>query len=389
MNYGEWLEQTSAGALKRRSGMLTAVDNAFSRYDTCPSKSTLAAIEKALNSWKSWKGNWQNSCRNARGAIVKLDQFIAQQKIPTAPGLPKQKPASVKPKGAVGNPFQQAATVAALKLKSQQDQEYAVNIVGSQTITYPIGSWRNVQVQNNGVWQWELQQATAPTAIDYPLNVSFGLIKRGTVIECIVRAKLKPKTGVVITDAMKIAFKTHIQSAFNIATIYDKGAQYDLLFTLEWVENGAGYEINIANPPPIPANISRDKVAELKKANTINVGEWAWSDRQAIIHEFGHMIGCPDEYTVTAISDNLGFNFSQDIFNRTAFTTDSLMNDTTKKGRIHERHFSCVRHAYNQWQKSLGRANVNALVKIVRPSGIQTATRKAMEERRRMMGYDD
>ena len=60
MNCGEWLEQTSTDALKRRSGMLTAVDRAFSRYDACPRKFSLAAIEKALN-----------SCRNARGVIIR------------------------------------------------------------------------------------------------------------------------------------------------------------------------------------------------------------------------------------------------------------------------------------------------------------------------------
>jgi len=60
MNYGEGLEQTSAGALKPGSGRLTAVDKAFSHYDTCPRKFSLAAIEKALN-----------SCRNARRVITR------------------------------------------------------------------------------------------------------------------------------------------------------------------------------------------------------------------------------------------------------------------------------------------------------------------------------
>ena len=105
----------------------------------------------------------------------------------------------------------------------------------------------------------------------------------------------------------------------------------------------------------------RDEMQRLQET-TMNRDTFGEYDRKAINHEFGHMIGCPDEYRVTSIS-NTGQEWNPAIYDREAFTSDSIMNDP-KKGVLKERHFACVLREYNRWQ---GAEATIELIKVKAP----------------------
>lgn len=75
--------------------------------------------------------------------------------------------------------------------------------------------------------------------------------------------------------------------------------------------------------------------------------QWGVHDMQAVVHEFGHAIGNPDEYDTVAHNVNFGGHQGLD-YNKPGFTTDSIMNDT-EKGRPRQRHFAVVAELYRDW----------------------------------------
>ena len=97
--------------------------------------------------------------------------------------------------------------------------------------------------------------------------------------------------------------------------------------------------------------------------NRQNFGEY---DRKTINHEFGHMIGNPDEYMVTSIS-NTGQEWDAKIHDLPPFSSDSIMNNPLK-GKIEARHFACVLREYNRWQ------NAEATLVMKKPKLLATAS---------------
>ena len=84
---------------------------------------------------------------------------------------------------------------------------------------------------------------------------------------------------------------------------------------------------------------------------TPHLQQWGVADMQAIVHEFGHAIGNPDEYLVTAHNVNYGGHSLT--YNFQPFTRDSLMNDT-KQAKIYKRHFAVVADLYRNWKTPQG-----------------------------------
>lgn len=94
------------------------------------------------------------------------------------------------------------------------------------------------------------------------------------------------------------------------------------------------------------------KAWENAQNKTVNTAVFGDADRKAICHEFGHLIGCPDEYEVTSLSASTGQTWSNDIHNAVRFTTKSVMNNPGT-GLIYDRHFALILKQYREWQKSV------------------------------------
>ena len=127
-------------------------------------------------------------------------------------------------------------------------------------------------------------------------------------------------------------------------------------------------------------NWERDERARMMDT-TVNRGTFGEYDRKAICHEFGHMIGCPDEYTVTAIS-NTGQTWDPDIHDLPSFSSDSIMNNPIK-GKIEVRHFACVLREYNRWQNAEATIFLKELPK---EEGGKTGVRKEGSVHKRKVG---
>lgn len=93
---------------------------------------------------------------------------------------------------------------------------------------------------------------------------------------------------------------------------------------------------------------ARNMTLDGSSLGTPHLNQWGAQDMQAIVHEFGHAIGNPDEYDV--VSHNINFGGHQGLnYNKQGFTTDSIMNDT-KDGLIRKRHFAVVIRMYQDWK---------------------------------------
>jgi hypothetical protein len=358
MTYDEWINRTKAGWNKPRSGKLKALDLALKKYLAVPSTERLRALDRALTAWKDSKPDWKTSIRNRDGAVTELTEFVAQKLGYNQIHAPV---------------VQEVLTKSQTLLQNQENSEYQVT----------------AKVKQKQVYQppW-----TVKTSV-IPWTVNMGFIKRGTVVNVNVRILAKFGNHAV-TDEIKRTWKTHIESDWNCATIIEKNRHRDLIFNLIWVEPGDPkpyYEVCVDSPPPKDlTGLSRDEVADYYRESTIHMGKWAWTDRQAVVHEFGHMLGCPDEYFTVEFT-GMGHVFDDAIYNQPPFTTNSIMNNTKKQGRLFDRHFNFVRKAYNAWQKCIPAAEIRILRNIGPSEQEETQQwlRANIMSRRQAMGYDD
>lgn len=410
MRHRDWLHRTRAGALHPRSGRLRLVDAALKDYEKRPSEVSLRVLRTAMDHWLQ-TGSGYSSVRNHDGAVRQLDLWIDSQLETFKRPDPKSRPAVVDPmKPQIPPPpllvpgmaakktapaFKMpavktinvapgpdgrtdVASLAALRARQREDTQWeTVSVDGSQTITYKPGESRMVQKPDQS---WELETVTVPTPQDFPLNVRLKMRLLGEILQVKAQVNPVPKDGTVVLPAtMRSEFRTHIRSAWNIATLVDGGQRFPIDIDIEWVDVG-GYELQIANPPPKavmaatmgPMSKQQHEAARKKESarlmeNTINMGEWAWSDRVGILHEFGHMIGNPDEYSVTAF-DKLGQSYDASIHNAPSYSTPSIMNNPSEAGRIHARHFEFIRQEYEAWQTRLGHAPQARIVLETNPT---------------------
>jgi hypothetical protein len=382
MLHADWMRRTKRGLLTPRSRLLENVDKAFKALEDRPSRGTAEGLVLALDAWKKSKSDWQTTTRNNDSAVDDLTRW-AELKVKFWTG------------GASPILAAQSATA---RMKLQDDALASTAQEVHQTI--------------QGDPQFGDQ--------DFSWTVKMDLIQRGTVVEAVVRILGTEEDGTTLDSSVRKAWDTHIKSAWNIATVVTgtgpKKRHYDLQFHIDWVEagfTGPCYRVGAVRPPPDPAAkalyiqsqtsgaVSEQHRVQLsRQAHTnwsggsawgfrANMLSWAATDRQAIIHEFGHVIGNPDEYLCSKIR-GFGHTFDNKTYNNPPFSTDSIMNNTGSSGRIHERHFRFVQMAYRRWKSGSG-----ADVKILRNIGpdAQTETRQLLEAslagRRRAMGYDD
>ena len=185
--------------------------------------------------------------------------------------------------------------------------------------------------------------------------------------------------GAGLAEVDRVEWKTHILQAWsNKYKFVDRlnGANwYAVFFDIQWRNNAwpANQRYQVRVDPPatdFPTTMSpqqqnmtktmlpegralRQDVARHRDAPTRNMGVWGKGDKQAVLHEFGHMIGCPDEYDLTACSDpNNYVTAYATAYNVPGYTTDSVMNNPDSASRIYPRHFDYVRRVFEAWNQA-------------------------------------
>lgn len=110
---------------------------------------------------------------------------------------------------------------------------------------------------------------------------------------------------------------------------------------------------------------SERKDWEHKRDTTVNAGVLGQYDRKAILHEFGHLIGNPDEYECTSFSANTGQSHVPAIHNVMAGATNSVMNCAPAMF-IEERHFAFILLHFRRWQEVVRGHPVAARVELIK-----------------------
>ncbi len=189
------------------------------------------------------------------------------------------------------------------------------------------------------------------------------------------------------SEAIKQSMKNVIESYWNIAKVDlgDGRRARDLQFDLTWVDPsiGAYREFIVPKTTPIgppdkplasmdAAELKawRDEVSEARGAGA-SLATWDVDDRVEVIHEFGHMIGNPDEYYVKSF-ENVPSPYRADIYDKPGFTTDSIMNNTDnydKKnnkcyGRVYLRHFDTVKRAIQEYLSCTSRSGNSVTISL-------------------------
>lgn len=111
---------------------------------------------------------------------------------------------------------------------------------------------------------------------------------------CSVKVTVKIKVTGTITDAQKNGWKSAIETKWNnkVKLLCSDPAckeacpgGYAVSFVVEYVTSGEHYVVKANNDPP-------DGVRSV----TPDMGKWGVDDTVDVTHEFGHMLGAPEQY---------------------------------------------------------------------------------------------
>lgn len=325
-----------------RNGAIGVIDNRLSLYHAAPNDpNRLAALRTAIDAFKQEKdakfasgAGYTDSKRERNNAITLLDQQVAAELQPPA--------AVVGPLSNMHSIVGAVAQMAKARQHNIEAKSTTVHVTVSQQLDYQDGNG-NVNFQ----WDVRFKMTEAPT-------------------ELMVTVYLKTPTSGVITADFKTLWSTQIGSAWsgptlNIPIPSSGMKRLRIHFYLEWCDPeyiGSAYTILVHQPPPLPAQHDYVKqgsgwAKQVKQATvgsnvgTPHMGQWGAVDGVGVVHEFGHMIGCPDEYYTKTYNGAL---LPADIYDQAPFTTDSIMNNTGSEGRIFARHYDLILRQYELWQ---------------------------------------
>jgi hypothetical protein len=198
-----------------------------------------------------------------------------------------------------------------------------------------------------------------------------------------------PATYQVVPATVQSLWGTHIASSWNGARFqvlndWDEPVEErEVQFEVEWVADNSlfpKYKIKAQGSnfpdPPVPVAVSGTAGAAVKAAaaslnkqqlekwqaeqkaktqiahpthGTPHMLLWGTGDRAAVIHEFGHMLGLPDEYLTVQWNGQPVPSW----YASAPFTLDSLMNNTDGNGgqRIYTRHYETIRRAWEDGRR--------------------------------------
>lgn len=118
---------------------------------------------------------------------------------------------------------------------------------------------------------------------------------------CIIKVVMKLKVSGTVTDAQKSAWKSAIEGKWsNKVTMKCPDPKceeacpggYSVKVEIKWVDSGEHYTIT-ANQP------AATEGGRAGIGGTTSMTGWGVDDTTDIAHEFGHMLGCPEEYFTT------------------------------------------------------------------------------------------
>lgn len=331
-----------------RNGAIGAIDAALAAYHLEPdNRAKLTTLRDAIKAFRDQKdakfapkgGDWESSKRESRGGITELaSQVDGALRAAVSPGL---------------NTLSLGLAAAA-----QRQAKSRIARIGLETFSTSV---RVTQTQNyndgvgirNFAWIVPFQFFESPT-------------------ELLIKIAVKTAEATPIVGDYKSRWSRQIGSSWNGARLvippqagssrYPRGKTLQLRFELEWVEAsyaGRCYTVNVHQPPPQPAqsDYAKNSAGSWQKAaksdtvgtkvGTPHMGQWGADDNAAIVHEFGHMIGCPDEYyTLT----HMGVPLAADTYDQPPFSTNSIMNNTGPQGRIFPRHYLLIQQRFEKWR---------------------------------------
>jgi hypothetical protein len=206
---------------------------------------------------------------------------------------------------------------------------------------------------------------------NFEWKVRFRLTEMPTILQ--VKVIVKLVSAVAITGAFKERWQRQILSSWNnraFLVVPTSGIpnqkRLAVVFDIEWKDDtyaSPAYVVTVVQPAALPAHPKFVKtgvsqweekapvIVSGSQVGTPHMGQWGADDETAVVHEFGHMIGLPDEYMTLTYNGN---PLPASVYNCKAFTTGSLMNNTSAEGRIHLRHYQIIADEYNKWKGIAG-----------------------------------
>jgi hypothetical protein len=335
MTYLEWMSAIGAKSVVS-SPQLDALNAALRNYTASTTTLNLMELKSKLGECLDAKPTWAESMRGHGGALDRLESFVSEKVRRTNSSIV----------------FAAAALAAANRTAKQT--------LDTRHVTKTV-----YQVQRR-------PPSTDTSEINW--KVRMDLVGRGSAVEAIVHVKPVISDQTLLDDVQQF-WKLHVERAWNVATILDGKSRFDLRFRLNFTSSITdAYTVNVENPPPDadtfvrarPHLHPRNARSVHASVNTRNMANWARTDSRAVVHEFGHMIGCPDEYWVT---EHRGFGhvFDGGTYNQEPQTMPSVMNNTGGTGgRVFDRHFLFLRNAYTEWRRPTNRVEI----KILRDIGV-------------------
>lgn len=326
-----------------RNGAIKAIDDALELYHAVPNdRQRLRNLKDAIDAFKQEKdtkfapkgGDYTDSKREKQGIITLLGQQVAAELAPNVP--------------LVGPNTNLTSIASAARLKAIARQN---NIQANSTdVVVPVSQQLDYR-DGNGLQ-------------DFQWTVRFKMTEAPT--ELVIKVYLKTSTTGAVTADYKKLWPAQIGSAWSKAVLEvpePSGGmkRLSIRFELEWCDpafTGDAYEVDVHQPPALAAQkdyvkqgsnwVKQDKSATVGTAvGTPHMGQWGADDRVAVVHEFGHMIGCPDEYYTQTYN---GTALPASVYDQVPFTTSSIMNNTGPEGRIFPRHYEVIRQQYEIWQ---------------------------------------
>jgi hypothetical protein len=181
--------------------------------------------------------------------------------------------------------------------------------------------------------------------------------------------------GAGVTKDDQVSWSTQIGQAWSNAFAFERGVgvnkqiwalKFDLNFVDSTFDATKRYDVTVhPAQPDVLATFGqaflnkaatagglaeRQQVAEHKDQGTLNLGNWGKGDGQAVVHEFGHMVGCPDEYTLQSFTGGVNGEAYDAAWTQAGYTTDSIMNNPQSSSKIYPRHLTYIRRVFESWQ---------------------------------------